>query len=420
MTQTLARVVYQLDLENLPLDQLKKDNHRSHHPSRPRTNTSAANHKDWKAAKRAFDDFKPKPPVAATTARTPLSPGKHKSYPALRSVGKTVVSVDDSRSPQMLLQQSKDDEPRRQSTPARPVQDCEPSSPRDLQTMETSLLEVQDETRVARNSSPRTSSPRKHRGGYKKLELPISDPPSDESVIENLHILSPTLETEKLAKAALLNDWQQSSNNQVVSGNMGMVADSITLQVEERPGSRTEEKEHESDLVISNDAVTGVEDAHSSDQSPSGAKGNDDGVHSKSLVNVEPASKSNPLRRSRSENNSLYRLAHEDVQRDFRQRSRSPDISGRANRTSGVGRVSVSSKLSPLDTFSGFVPEVKSNSSSSNTGGGQLTMPSNSTPVAKPSKLSKAHNTPSTIYEKGKTYPLMVDTVCCNSYLTHF
>ena len=403
LTQTLARVVYQLDLDNLPLEQLKQDNHHSHQGPIYRTSTSASDHKDWKTP-RKFGDFKPKPPSSASPAHSRLPPSRSKRSPALRSA-KMPASVDDSSSPQMLLtQQLRETDSRRQSTPTKPTQIPETPSFQSIANVETeeigdlesvallesSVLERKDEqTKVAR-----TSSPRKHRG-YQKLKLHEGDLPSDENVIENVHILSPTLESVKL----LNNGGQEPDNNQVASSNMGAAADSVHLEGEERRRSQGDEGDrHSDDLIISNsDAVIGGEDAHSLDHSPFPTKDNEEDLHSRSLANVVPASRrARPLRRSQSENLSLFRLASSDSQANLQQRSKSPDIINRTYRP-----LSISSKLSPLDTFSEFVPEVKSNVSSLGSGG-QMTPPTCSTPIVKASALREVQDTPSTIYEEGE------------------
>ena len=125
-------------------------------------------------------------------------------------------------------------------------------------------------------------------------------------------------------------------------------------------------------------------------------KDNDD-LHSRSLANVEPTSRvPRLLRRSQSENISLFRFTHSDSRANFQQRSKSPDVSNRSCRP-----VSISSKLSPLDTFTEFVPVVKSSVSSS-ASGGPKTPPTCSTPIAKASMLSEVQEAPSTISEEGE------------------
>lgn len=380
MTQCLARVVYHLDLDNPPLQQIEETHH---FRKRSVTQTKASPLDLYR--KPSFGDFRPRGPsrtvprTKTTNKRTSLSPKMIKA-----------VTVE-GESPSSSLHGTPNTYHRRTSTPAtipnRPAsppsyssetmplyhrmlsrenrvdeEEIELESKRDTgveggsvacSLPETSLIVVADESEI-------TKSPRSRRG-YSKLKV-VSEPPS-EAVIANSHAVEGNL--EPLSP----NRIPASSEEQLLSKEC---EDFKLINLTSSP--RVSRRAAEGGLVISNEAIDDVEQTKKPEDAEEEQP--DSPVVVASNMTAEQLS---PLRRSRSEDASLFRQIKPIEDEDLLARSTSQQPNNHPS-------------FSVAQSFSEFVPSAKSTSVQFS--------PLEPHESERPSLLKDPGRQPSTVYEE--------------------
>ena len=348
MTQCLARVVYHLDLDNPPLQQIEETHH-----FRKRSVTQTKTKPLDMYRKPSFGDFRPRGPprTRAKTAnkRTSSSPKIVKA-----------VTVDGG-SPSNSSHSTPDAYRRRTSTPA--TISSRPAVPYSSETMPLYHRILSRENRVdeegsdlegvrdigARGSSAASSSletshivvaeesevsrsPRSRRG-YSKLKV-VSEPPS-EAVIENSHAVEGNLEPLSPNRIPALSDERLSSKE---SGKEDFKLINLTSspRVARRVGGG-------GGLVISNEAIDEAEQTNNPENVEEEEQPDSPVVVASNMTDEQLS----PLRRSRSEDANLFRQIKPDEDEEPLARSTSQQPNNRLSFTIA-------------QSFSEFVPGAKS------------------------------------------------------------
>lgn len=367
MTQCLARVVYQLDLDRLPLDQMEKETG----PFRIRTHTSSSAEHFEVHRKPSFSDFRPRGPsktmprtrhisqhsLMPSTARSGLSKAstveeassayssplgfvRRVSTPATIS-GSAPSSVSASLPLRRKILSSKHEEMLEEKHIDEEVESgiVEPGT---IQTgdfsavgsdFEQSLLEgiIVTEEGEKEGDVDRTNkssrNPQTKRSGYHKLPI-LSEPPA-EAVIANPHVVGsedgnstfPSSQRSRATTEGTISTKGEVTNlERMISDEVSSGFKLINMTSSPRAGRRLNSSPRAGrrlkrgntigggDLVISNTVIEDAEQQAGEGPSEEGREGVDmSATICVAPSAVKPSNSFQPMRRSRSEDASFYR-----------------------------------------------------------------------------------------------------------------